>query len=55
MSQPDEPHRHLQSNYGDHNPDEYLEDFKEKKKLLISWPHYFPHEPQKEFDVGLLS
>ena len=25
--------------------DDFLEDYKEKRKLLVRWSHYFPHEP----------
>ena len=31
---------------------DFLQDHKEKRKLLERWPHYFPHEPAKEFDVS---
>ncbi len=47
------------SNYGGDNRggpdgevDEYIQDFKEKRKLLVRWNHYFPHESVKEFDVS---
>ena len=33
------------------NIDDYLQDFKEKRKLLVRWNLYFPHECVKEFDV----
>jgi len=33
---------------------EDFEDFKEKRKLLARWKIYFPHEPEKDFDVHLL-
>ena len=29
----------------------FQQDYKEKRKLLIRWGHYFPHEHVKEFDV----
>ena len=32
--------------------DDYLQDFKEKRKLLVRWNLYFPHENVKEFDVS---
>ena len=38
---------------GDDNVDNYMQDFKEKRKLLIRFPIYFPHENAKEFDVSL--
>ena len=49
----------MSANYGDNNTsdavpnvDDFLRDHKEKNKLLERWPHYFPHEPSKEFDVS---
>ena len=30
----------------------FQQDYKEKRKLLIRWSHYFPHEHVKEFDVS---
>ena len=42
---------HNRSN-GSHN-DEFLEDYKEKRKLLVRWDLYFPHEPLRDFDVNL--
>ena len=33
------------------NASNFMQDYKEKKKLLIRWSHYFPHEHVKEFDV----
>ena len=33
------------------NPN-FHQDYKEKRKLLIRWSHYFPHEHVKEFDVS---
>ena len=35
----------------DTNVEEFMTDFKEKRKLLVRWPTYFPHENVKEFDV----
>jgi hypothetical protein len=40
---------------GDDNVDHFMQDYKEKKKLLVRWQYYFPHENVKEFDVSLLS
>lgn len=45
-------------NMGGNNPqnpampdvNDFLQDHKEKRKLLERWPHYFPHEPIKDFD-----
>lgn len=31
--------------------EDFMSDFKEKRKLLVRWPAYFPHETVKEFDV----
>lgn len=46
----------MSGNYGGNpdepNVDDFLRDHKEKKKLLDRWPHYFPHEPTKDFDVS---
>jgi hypothetical protein len=36
------------------NAEDFIQDQKEKRKLLDRWPHYFPHEPIKDFDVSLL-
>ena len=33
----------------------FQQDYKEKRKLLIRWNHYFPHEHVKEFDVSDLT
>ncbi len=33
------------------NVEHFMQDYKEKRKLLIRWSHYFPHENVKEFDV----
>ena len=41
------------SNHNRHGEvDNYMQDYKEKRKLLVRWPHYFPHENVKEFDVS---
>ena len=32
--------------------EDFINDSKEKRKLLERWPHYFPHEPIKDFDVS---
>jgi hypothetical protein len=32
----------------------FLHDHQEKRKLLVRWAHYFPHEPNKDFDVSRL-
>lgn len=37
---------------GGENVEDYMLDFKEKRKLLVRWNHYFPHENAKEFDVS---
>ena len=34
--------------------EDFIQDHKEKSKLLERWPHYFPHEPNKAFDVSKL-
>jgi hypothetical protein len=34
------------------NVEDFLHDHQEKRKLLDRWPHYFPHEPLKDFDVS---
>jgi hypothetical protein len=47
------------SNYNNYIPPDdprnsagnFQQDYKEKRKLLIRWGHYFPHEHVKEFDV----
>ena len=31
--------------------EDFMSDFKEKRKLLVRWGAYFPHENVKEFDV----
>ncbi len=33
--------------------EDFMSDFKEKRKLLVRWASYFPHEIAKEFDVNL--
>lgn len=38
----------------DNNVDHFMQDYKEKRKLLIRWSHYFPHENVKEFDVSAI-
>lgn len=35
----------------DHQVDDYFQDFKEKRKLLLRWNLYFPHEHVKDYDV----
>ena len=37
---------------GQPDVNDFLQDHKEKRKLLERWPHYFPHEPIKDFDVS---
>ena len=37
------------------NAGHFQQDYKEKRKLLIRWSHYFPHEHVKEFDVSSAS
>lgn len=36
---------------GDENVEDYMLDYKEKRKLLVRWSCYFPNEVVKEFDV----
>ena len=43
------------SHGGGGDADNYMQDYKEKRKLLIRWSHYFPHEHIKEFDVSSAS
>jgi hypothetical protein len=55
------PYRHHQTFGGggarrnpaddNNNASNLMQDYKEKRKLLIRWNHYFPHENVKEFDV----
>jgi hypothetical protein len=40
------------SHGGGGDADNYMQDYKEKRKLLVRWGHYFPHENVKEFDVS---
>ncbi len=56
------PYRSHHYNHYNHPPDDngdprnaamnFQQDYKEKRKLLIRWNHYFPHEHVKEFDVS---
>ena len=57
MSDIHNPNNNISGNGVDNqfgNSDEFLEDYKEKRKLLIRWSHYFPHEPLKDFDVPII-
>ena len=45
----------MSSNFGGSPPsdqvDDYMQDFREKRKLLVRWSLYFPLENVREFDV----
>jgi hypothetical protein len=47
------PSQHDQDYLGEVDPNAYINDLKQKNKLLQKWDQYFPLEPAKPYDVRL--
>jgi len=48
------PSSHDLDYLGEVDPNAYMQDLKQKNKLLQKWDQYFPLEPAKPYDVRLL-
>lgn len=49
------PYDTYSHNNGEENVEDYMQDYREKRKLLVRWSQYFPTENVREFDVSFYS